>query len=164
MLAPIDELLTATLTAPTTLSCLNSGLNICLSWFLPLASIWTPTKYAIYIDSAMIRFSTTEQLHFGITYSNPKLLINNDLMYEKFHNRTLFILRDHGSKFTYLNNVLKLLFFSFYIYFKTQNLCLSSVFFFFFFQNSFQGEHQKGVFDCLHSSDLISNWSKWPHT
>jgi hypothetical protein len=37
--APIDKLLTATLTAPTALSCLVSGLSPCLSWLLHFSSI-----------------------------------------------------------------------------------------------------------------------------
>lgn len=44
----MKELLTATLTAPTTLSCLVSGLRSLLSVSLQLASIWTPTKYAVW--------------------------------------------------------------------------------------------------------------------
>lgn len=37
--APIDKLLTATLTAPTTLRCLISGQRPFLSWFLQPSSI-----------------------------------------------------------------------------------------------------------------------------
>jgi len=54
-LAPIDKLLTATLTAPTAQSCLVSGLSPCLSWLLHFSSIWTPTKYAIWTLISTVR-------------------------------------------------------------------------------------------------------------
>ena len=104
----MKELLTATLTAPTTLSCLVSGLSSLLSISLQLASIWTPTKYAVWNQTwtrkteqnqnhwtLVVLISNSEPNHSGIwlraVLTLPEALRTGD-MWRRFQNVLLSFL------------------------------------------------------------------------
>ena len=86
--AVIDKLLTATLTTPTTLSCLFSGLKQWLSSFLLLSSIWTPTKYATWTNRGFSKTKTPEAPRYvKVEFSNSQYNLVEFVLWHYFYQK-----------------------------------------------------------------------------
>ena len=84
----IDKLLTATLTTPTTLSCLFSGLKQWLSSFLLLSSIWTPTKYATWTNRGFSKTKTPEAPRYvKVEFSNSQYNLVEFVLWHYFYQK-----------------------------------------------------------------------------